>query len=42
MLLLSCGAPFDLDEPPNFAAKLRDGGPAWPPPPALVYPLKDW
>ena len=37
-----CGAPFDLDATPNFAAKLRDGGPAWPPPPALVYPLKDW
>jgi TolB-like protein len=37
-----CGAPFDLEAAPNFAAKLRDGGPAWPPPPALDYPLKDW
>jgi TolB-like protein len=37
-----CGAPFDLDAAPNFAARIRDGGPDWPPPAALVYPLKDW
>lgn len=37
-----CGAPFDLDAAPNFAAMIRDGGPAWPPPAALDYPLKDW
>lgn len=38
----ACGAPFDLDAAPNFAAKIRDGGPAWPPRAALDYPLKDW
>jgi TolB-like protein len=37
-----CGELFNLDAAPNFAAKIRDGGPAWPPPPALDYPLKDW
>lgn len=37
-----CGAPFDLEAVPNFAAKVRDGGPAWPPAAALDYPLKDW
>ncbi|MDH4125257.1 MAG: hypothetical protein OEW64_09900 [Gammaproteobacteria bacterium] len=38
----ACGAPFDLDAAPSFAAKIRDSGLAWPPPAALAYPLKDW
>ena len=37
-----CGAPFDLEAAPNFAAKLEDGGVAWPPESILEFPLKDW
>jgi len=37
-----CGAPWNLESTPNFAAKLEESGLAWPPPPALKFPLKDW
>jgi adenylate cyclase len=37
-----CGAPWDLESTPNFAAKLKESGLPWPPPPALQFPLKDW
>ena len=37
-----CGAPFDLDATPNFAAKLREGSLNWPPQPTMDFPLKDW
>jgi tetratricopeptide (TPR) repeat protein len=38
----ACGAPFDLDQTPNFAAKLKEGDLRWPPPAVMDYPLKDW
>ncbi len=37
-----CGAPWDLDATPNFAAKIDEGKLAWPPRPAMAFPLKDW
>ena len=37
-----CGAPFDLEAVPNFAAKIEQGGLPWPPRPTTEYPLKDW
>ena len=37
-----CGAPFDLDVTPNFAAKLEEGNLTWPPQPTMDFPLKDW
>jgi TolB-like protein len=37
-----CGAPFDLDVTPNFAAKLKEGSLTWPPQPTMDFPLKDW
>ena len=37
-----CGAPFDLEATPNFAAKLEEAGLAWPPPLPINWPLKDW
>ena len=37
-----CGAPFDLEATPNFAARLEQGNLPWPPRPTTDYPLKDW
>lgn len=37
-----CGAPFDLEATPNFAAKLEEAGLAWPPPSPINWPLKGW
>ena len=37
-----CGAPWDLDVTPNFAAKLEGSGLTWPPEPIMDFPLKDW
>jgi len=37
-----CGAPFDLEATPKFAAKLREGQLPWPPRSPIVFPLKDW
>ena len=37
-----CGAPFDLEATPNFAAKLEESGLPWPPPSPIKWPLKDW
>lgn len=37
-----CGAPFDLDATPNFAAKIKQGNLSWPPQPTMDFPLKDW
>ena len=37
-----CGAPFDLDATPTFAALLGDSGLAWPPAKPFDFPLKDW
>ncbi|MEE2524802.1 hypothetical protein V0U79_00355 [Hyphobacterium sp. HN65] len=38
----SCGAPFDLEAAPNFAARLAEAGFPWPPATDFGYPLKDW
>jgi TolB-like protein/tetratricopeptide (TPR) repeat protein len=37
-----CGAPWDLEVTPNFAAKAREANLTWPPVSPLTYPLKDW
>ncbi len=37
-----CGAPFDLEATPNFAAKLEESGLPWPPQSTMDFPLKDW
>ena len=37
-----CGAPFDLEATPNFAAQLEASGLQWPPAAPIDYPLKDW
>jgi len=37
-----CGAPWDLEATPNFAAKIREGGLTWPPQKTMEYPFKDW
>jgi TolB-like protein len=37
-----CGAPFDLDATPAFAAMLSDSGLAWPPATPFDFPLKEW
>lgn len=38
----ACGAPWDLDATPNFAAKIEEGSLPWPPKQVLEFPLKDW
>ncbi len=37
-----CGAPWDIEVTPNFAAKARQANLTWPPVSPLTYPLKDW
>lgn len=37
-----CGAPFDLDETPNFARLVAQAELAWPPPRPIEWPLKTW
>ena len=37
-----CGAPFDLEATPNFAAKLKEGNLPWPPQTTMEFPLKSW
>ena len=37
-----CGAPFDLEATPNFAARLESSDLSWPPPAAMSFPNKDW
>ena len=37
-----CGAPFDLEATPAFAAKLSGSGLDWPPGKPFELPLKDW
>jgi len=38
----ACGAPWDLEATPNFAAKIKEGNVPWPPPSPMSFPLKDW
>ena len=37
-----CGAPFDIERTPNFAAIIDEAGFAWPPPTPMEWPLKTW
>jgi hypothetical protein len=37
-----CGAPFDLQATPHFAARLEEAGFDWPPGMPIEYPLKTW
>jgi TolB-like protein len=37
-----CGAPFDLEATPNFAARIAEAGFDWPPVTPIKYPEKDW
>jgi len=37
-----CGAPFDIDATPGFAALLEESGLSWPPAKPFDFPLKDW
>ncbi len=38
----ACGAPWDLEATPNFAAALEGSGLRWPAPAVMDFPLKDW
>ena len=38
----ACGAPFDLEFTPNYAAKVAAAGMPWPPASPITFPLKDW
>ena len=38
----ACGAPWDLEATPMFAAELAEGNLSWPPKPVMEYPLKGW
>ena len=42
VLWCGCGAPFDLEATPNFAARIKEGGLPWPPEPVMDFPLKTW
>lgn len=37
-----CGAPFDIEQTPNFKARIAESGLAWPPKKPVPVPLKDW
>ena len=38
----ACGAPFDLEVTPNYAARIEAAGMPWPPFSPINFPLKDW
>jgi TolB-like protein len=40
--LCRCGAPFDLEATPGFAARLAEAGLTWPPRTLLRFPAKAW
>jgi TolB-like protein len=42
VLVCFCGAPFDLEATPNFAARLQEANIPWPPPSPIDFPAKDW
>jgi tetratricopeptide (TPR) repeat protein len=42
VLWCGCGAPFDLESTPNFAARIEEGDLPWPPEPFMNFPLKNW
>ncbi len=37
-----CGAPWDIEATPNYAALIKQAGYSWPPPSPIDWPLKDW
>jgi tetratricopeptide (TPR) repeat protein len=37
-----CGAPWDLEATPEFAAKIKQANIPWPPPAPVEFPLKSW
>ena len=37
-----CGAPWDLESTPGFAADLEESGLSWPPASPISFPLKTW
>ena len=37
-----CGAPFDIEQTPNFKLRIEESGITWPPASPLDYPLKKW
>lgn len=37
-----CGAPWDIEQTPNFARRIEEAGFPWPPTGAENFPLKDW
>jgi len=37
-----CGAPWDIEVTPNFAAKIEEANVLWPPKTPLNFPMKDW
>jgi hypothetical protein len=38
----ACGAPWDIEATPNFAASIEEAGMPWPPYSPITFPLKDW
>ena len=38
----ACGAPWDINVTPNYAALLEEAGYSWPPASPINWPLKDW
>jgi len=38
----ACGAPFDLEATPVFAARIESANMPWPPASPIKFPLKDW
>jgi len=42
ILSCACGAPWDIEATPNFAARVKEAGMPWPPASPIHFPLKDW
>ena len=42
ILTCACGAPWDIEATPNFAARVKEAGMPWPPASPIHFPLKDW
>ena len=42
LLRCGCGAPFDLEATPDFAARMTESGLRWPPLEPIHFPSKNW
>ncbi len=42
VLMCACGAPWEIEATPNFAARVKEAGMLWPPASPIHFPLKDW